>query len=138
MVAIVLVFSLFLCGNLQELARDKMRNLWKPIIDNTDCRAKNRSFVEKENLLCILRDSDLYKNFFKIIRKLMLPLLAGIIVVWLMLAALSQGIFSMLDSAGYACEPQKNPLSQGVLLQGRFPSKSLCWAIGMNLEKGKA
>jgi hypothetical protein len=66
------------------------------------------------------------------------PLIAGLTALLVIIAAISQGLFAMMSSAGFVCTATpSNHLRPSMLENGSFPSKDLCWASGVGVEEDK-
>jgi hypothetical protein len=86
-----------------------------------------------------LRTREGYQGLIETMRALVMPMLAAIVLLWLVLAGLDQGGFALLNSGGYLCMPtpmsQVKPLVQR--MTGQFRSADVCWPSSWLVQEGE-
>lgn len=127
LLVLLLAVLLYIGGRLQTHIFDEMHAIWKPICEQPGGVCKVAGLPE--DWLYRLRSSSGYRWFVKVMKRNVLPLLAGLTALLVAMAAISHGLFAIMSSAGWVCtEAQGNRV---------FATNRLCWASGALMEEGK-
>jgi uncharacterized protein (DUF2235 family) len=77
-----------------------------------------------------IRESKPYRWFWRHMQQTVLPAFWGLVILWLLAAAVSQIVFAVRNAAGHFCK-------NGSAVRTEFSTQELCWARGgEQLEKG--
>ena len=88
-------------------------------------------------LLYPIRSSKAYRWFWRQMQARLLPIVVAAIVVWLLIALLSNTLFSVMNAAGHVCVPTTDrPLAEHTLNKARFETQQVCWPSGVRLTEG--
>ncbi len=124
-------------SRLQGRIFDRMRTLWAPFREQPGSALQEIS-PEPNTGIYRLRTHPLYRRFFKLMKRYVLPIGFGLAALLLILAIIDKGFFNMMNSAGFICTPTgSGALRQDSLEKGAFPSNAPCWASGVELKQGK-
>ncbi|MBI2357763.1 MAG: DUF2235 domain-containing protein [Deltaproteobacteria bacterium] len=134
---VLLLIALVYAGSrLQVRIFDEMRAIWRPILENLGSPVPIAA--APGGALFRLRSHPLYQSFFKFMRRVVFPFVAGVTAALVIVGGISQGVFAVMSSAGIICTPTKSGrLEPGILDKGTFSNDALCWASGVEIEEGK-
>ena len=113
---------------------DQMRMLWKKTLDDP-AREFSGSLEPPNDWLYKFRNHPTYQAFFKLMKRWILPWLFGLIAVYLIVAAISQGLFALMNAGGWVCaDMQAKTINQSASFF--FSSNILCNRSGIELKQG--
>lgn len=137
LLVVLLAVFISIGGRLEARIFDEMRVIWASIRLAPGVPPASVTGLPKDAIYR-LRSNPVYQHFWKSMRQIVLPLLAGTAAAAIILAGMSRGLFALESSVGLICWPTPRALlKEGVFENGRFASNSPCWASGVTLRQGK-
>ncbi len=118
--------------NLKTRIEDDMRPLLAPL---GTAGGKPPAVIAPlpDNALFRLRTSRSYQTAFSLLKRVIMPSLAGVAALLLVLAGLNRSLVSVVASAGGFCEKAPDTYDPEL----RFDTRSPCWTNGAVLQEGK-
>lgn len=128
--ALALLFLplLFIGSKLQLRIFDRMRVLWKPTF--TWPIVTEPVAETPQGFLFNLRTNSAYQWIANTMKTVVLPFLAGAVMVVVLMIVLARGLYTVADSFGCFCTPATSDKSV-------FKTNDPCWDSGNRLEEGK-
>jgi uncharacterized protein (DUF2235 family) len=108
---------------------DRMRSLWLTAPATSTWRG---------DWIYRLRTHRLYRGFFRILKRHVLPTFFAALIVFALFVTLSRGVFAITRSLGFVCAG--TPAAQvatGPVAREGFSTDAVCWASGVRLEAGE-
>jgi uncharacterized protein (DUF2235 family) len=128
-------WCLFVNSRFQIRTFDRMRVLWRPFLDNPG--AAVAVSPTPGNFLYGLRTNFFYRLFFRELWRDTIPTALAGIVILLMLAGFTRGLYSIMNAAGLICSSAYNTGQAGIGGVGTFSCTDLCWSSGLAVQQGK-
>lgn len=137
----MLIFSglLFLGGVRQTMIGDAMRPRWRYLTKAPLPAPPGPRGDVRQSGLYRLRMAKAYQTAVCVLKRNITPTLAGLAVLFLLVAAVSRIGVTATSTLGNYCKATKpNPaITEASVTRSDFKSSSVCWASGITLEKGR-
>ncbi|WP_332684998.1 DUF2235 domain-containing protein [Bosea sp. (in: a-proteobacteria)] len=137
----LLIFSglLFVGGVRQTAIGDAMRLKWRSLTKSSELPRQKAEGDVKGNWLYRLRTTKTYQTAMSILKRNVMPTLAGLVALFVLAAAISRAGVTATSTLGHYCEATepKPAITEQPVTRSDFRSSSVCWASGITLEKGR-